>query len=91
MDQLESLRNEASHIASCIKYLLEVQTYCEPPKIETTQQSINQPSNRFDHFIPNDLPTWQWVGNVWRMDVEVHDSVEDLLDTFALIRPKILV
>ncbi|KAG0783823.1 hypothetical protein G6F22_008536 [Rhizopus arrhizus] len=85
MDQLESLRNEASHIASCIKYLLEVQTYCDPPKVETIQQYSNQSSNRFDHFIPNDLPTWQWVGNVWRTDVEVHDSVEDLLDTFALI------
>ncbi|KAG1539522.1 hypothetical protein G6F51_009086 [Rhizopus arrhizus] len=85
MDQLESLRNEASHIANCIKYLLEGQIYCDPPKVETTQQSVNQSSNRFDHFIPNDLPTWQWVGNVWRMDVEVHDSVEDLLDTFALI------
>ncbi|KAG1165385.1 hypothetical protein G6F36_013381 [Rhizopus arrhizus] len=57
MDQLESLRNEASHIANCIKYLLEVQTYCDPPKVETTQQYINQSSNRFDHFIPNDLPT----------------------------------
>ncbi|KAG0891173.1 hypothetical protein G6F33_014133 [Rhizopus arrhizus] len=60
MDQLESLRNEASHIANCIKYLLEVQTYCDPPKVETTQQYINQSSSRFDHFIPNDLPTWQW-------------------------------
>ncbi|EIE79957.1 hypothetical protein RO3G_04662 [Rhizopus delemar RA 99-880] len=85
MDQLESLRNEASHIANCIKYLLEVQKYCDPPKVETTQQSVNQSSNRFDDFIPNDLPTWQWVGNVWRMDVKDHDSVEDLLDTFALI------
>ncbi|KAG1169662.1 hypothetical protein G6F36_012046 [Rhizopus arrhizus] len=85
MDQLESLRNEASHILNCIKCLLEVQTYYDPPNIEATQQLVNQSSTRFDHFIPNGLPTWQWVGNVWRMDVEVHDSVEDLLDTFTLI------
>ncbi|KAG1454083.1 hypothetical protein G6F46_008874 [Rhizopus delemar] len=88
MDQLESLRNEASHILNCIKCLLEVQTYYDPPNIEATQQLVNQSSTRFDHFIPNGLPTWQWVGNVWRMDVEVHDSVEDLLDTFTLIALK---
>ncbi|KAG1610877.1 hypothetical protein G6F44_013526 [Rhizopus delemar] len=40
---------------------------------------------RLDHLIPSDLPVWQWLGNVWKKDSEIHDSVEDLLDTFSLI------
>ncbi|KAG0754392.1 hypothetical protein G6F22_021024 [Rhizopus arrhizus] len=40
---------------------------------------------RSAHVIPPDLPIWQWQGNIWRKEAEAHDSVEDLLDTFALI------
>ena len=90
-DELAKLQEQAVNIKNCIQFLDDAQAFCiSPPTSEgTATSSVGFPGTvlnpRSAHIIPPDLPIWQWRGNVWRKDVDVHDSVEDLLDTFSLI------
>ncbi|KAG1318289.1 hypothetical protein G6F62_012434 [Rhizopus arrhizus] len=90
-EDLRKLQERAVSIKNCIVFLDEAQTFCVTPSL-SANESIPGPklSNttiypRSDHIIPSDLPVWQWRGNVWKKDADIHDSVEDLLDTFSLI------
>ncbi|KAG1038281.1 hypothetical protein G6F43_012711 [Rhizopus delemar] len=90
-EHLTRLQEQAVSIKNCIMFLDEAQAFCVSPPVPTgdmilgssNHTSISYP--RSAHVIPPDLPIWQWQGNVWRKEADVHDSVEDLLDTFALI------
>ncbi|KAG1164886.1 hypothetical protein G6F36_013653 [Rhizopus arrhizus] len=90
-EDLLKLQERAVNIQNCIKFLDEAQVFCVPPSPPVSDPTLSSgPSNRnshsrLDHLIPSDLPVWQWRGNVWRKDADIHDSVEDLLDTFSLI------
>ncbi|KAG1036455.1 hypothetical protein G6F43_013047 [Rhizopus delemar] len=90
-EDLLKLQERAVNIQNCIKFLDEAQAFCVPPPPAISEASFsadltnrNHPP-RLNHLIPSDLPVWQWRGNIWRKDADVHDSVEDLLDTFSLI------
>ncbi|KAG1075537.1 hypothetical protein G6F42_025606 [Rhizopus arrhizus] len=84
-------QEQAVSIKNCIMFLDEAQAFCVSPPIPTGDiilgpgHATNVSHPRSAHVIPPDLPTWQWQGNIWRKEAEAHDSVEDLLDTFALI------
>ncbi|KAG1391540.1 hypothetical protein G6F60_012518 [Rhizopus arrhizus] len=89
-EALLKLQERAVNIQNCIKFLDEAQAFCVPPPSTndaTFSSDISSRNShpRLDHLIPSDLPVWQWRGNIWRKDADVHDSVEDLLDTFSLI------
>ncbi|KAG1297297.1 hypothetical protein G6F64_013079 [Rhizopus arrhizus] len=90
-EDLLKLQERAVNIQNCIKFLDEAQAFCVPPPPPISDTSFSadlssrNPNPRLDHLIPSDLPIWQWRGNVWRKDADIHDSVEDLLDTFSLI------
>ncbi|KAG1001484.1 hypothetical protein G6F27_012831 [Rhizopus arrhizus] len=90
-EDLLKLQERAVNIQNCIKFLDEAQAFCVPPHPSTNDATFSSgissrnPHPRLDHLIPSDLPVWQWRGNVWRKDADIHDSVEDLLDTFSLI------
>ncbi|KAG0814717.1 hypothetical protein G6F19_013087 [Rhizopus arrhizus] len=90
-EQLSKLQEQAVSIKNCIMFLDEAQAFCVSPPIPTGDiilgpgHATNVSHPRSAHVIPPDLPTWQWQGNIWRKEAEAHDSVEDLLDTFALI------
>ncbi|KAG1406336.1 hypothetical protein G6F59_012420 [Rhizopus arrhizus] len=89
-EDLLKLQERAVNIQNCIKFLDEAQAFCVPPPSTndaTFSSDISSRNShpRLDHLIPSDLPVWQWRGNIWRKDADVHDSVEDLLDTFSLI------
>ncbi|KAI7898670.1 uncharacterized protein BX663DRAFT_580587, partial [Cokeromyces recurvatus] len=83
-EKLAALQDEANRITGCIKFLDEVQIYCSPKPFIPSSTQIT-PSPRDSHLIPTDLPFWQWQGNVWKKDSDIQGSVEDLLDTFALV------
>ncbi|KAG1321675.1 hypothetical protein G6F63_013684 [Rhizopus arrhizus] len=90
-EQLSKLQEQAVSIKNCIMFLDEAQAFCVSPPMPTGDiilgpgHATNVSHPRSAHVIPPDLPTWQWQGNIWRKEAEAHDSVEDLLDTFALI------
>ncbi|KAG1255806.1 hypothetical protein G6F68_010085 [Rhizopus microsporus] len=90
-EDLRKLQERAVSIKNCIIFLDEAQAFCVTPSL-SANESIPGPKSsnttfypRLDHIIPSDLPVWQWRGNVWKKDADIHDSVEDLLDTFSLI------
>ncbi|KAG1077699.1 hypothetical protein G6F42_024675 [Rhizopus arrhizus] len=90
-EQLSKLQERAVSIKNCIMFLDEAQAFCVSPPMPTGDiilgpgHATNVSHPRSAHVIPPDLPIWQWQGNIWRKEAEAHDSVEDLLDTFALI------
>ncbi|KAG1495737.1 hypothetical protein G6F52_012999 [Rhizopus delemar] len=90
-EHLKGLQERAVTIKNCIMFLDEAQAFCVSPSTPTGEavlgpgNHLNTSYPRSAHVIPPDLPIWQWQGNVWRKEADVHDSVEDLLDTFALI------
>jgi hypothetical protein len=88
-DELKALQDEATRIKNCILFLDEAQALCVTPvylsSTNPTASSIFPSAPRSNHVIPSDLPVWQWRGNIWKKDADVQDSVEDLLDSFALI------
>ncbi|KAG1135576.1 hypothetical protein G6F37_012664 [Rhizopus arrhizus] len=90
-EDLRELQERAVSIKNCIIFLDEAQVFCVTPPLPANESipgsklSNTTVYPRSDHIIPSDLPVWQWRGNVWRKDADIHDSVEDLLDTFSLI------
>ncbi|KAG1038147.1 hypothetical protein G6F43_012738 [Rhizopus delemar] len=90
-EDLLKLQERAVNIQNCIKFLDEAQAFCVPPSPAISEASFSADLTnrnhlpRLNHLILSDLPVWQWRGNIWRKDADVHDSVEDLLDTFSLI------
>ncbi|KAG1537752.1 hypothetical protein G6F49_012718 [Rhizopus delemar] len=90
-EHLTRLQEQAVSIKNCIMFLDEAQAFCVSPPVPTGDMILGSGNNtntsypRSAHVIPPDLPIWQWQGNVWKKKADVHDSVEDLLDTFALI------
>ncbi|KAG1577308.1 hypothetical protein G6F48_012755 [Rhizopus delemar] len=90
-EHLTRLQEQAVSIKNCIMFLDEAQAFCISPPVPTGDMILGSSNHtstsypRSAHVIPPDLPIWQWQGNVWRKEADVHDSVEDLLDTFALI------
>ncbi|KAG1143424.1 hypothetical protein G6F37_012470 [Rhizopus arrhizus] len=90
-EELTKLQEQAVNIKNCIQFLDDAQAFCitPPTPVGNAAFSSGLSSTAFNprsaHIIPPDLPVWQWSGNIWRKDADVHDSVEDLLDTFSLI------
>lgn len=91
MDPLEltTLMAQAETQSRSIRQLEELSAVASstPTTIPATIPSVPAPSilaprNR---FIPADLPTWQWTGNVWNDSAVVHDTVEDLLSVFEMM------
>ncbi|EIE79073.1 hypothetical protein RO3G_03778 [Rhizopus delemar RA 99-880] len=90
-EELTKLQEQAVNIKNCIQFLDDAQAFCITPPTPVGNAVFSPGfsntafNTRSAHIIPPDLPVWQWRGNVWRKDADVHDSVEDLLDTFSLI------
>ncbi|KAG1545597.1 hypothetical protein G6F49_010748 [Rhizopus delemar] len=90
-EELSKLQEQAVNIKNCIQFLDDAQAFCISPSTPVGNTAFSSGfagtalNPRSAHIIPPDLPVWQWRGNIWRKDADVHDSVEDLLDTFSLI------
>lgn len=90
-DELKALQDEATRIKNCILFLDEAESVSSRPSSVANSSSsapafnYHQPASRLNHLIPANLPVWQWRGNEWKKDAGVQDSVEGLLDSFALI------
>ena len=90
-EELTKLQEQAVNIKNCIQFLDDAQAFCITPPTPVGNAAFSSGISstvfnpRSAHIIPPDLPIWQWRGNIWRKDADVHDSVEDLLDTFSLI------
>ncbi|KAG0761189.1 hypothetical protein G6F62_013740 [Rhizopus arrhizus] len=80
-EDLRKLQERAVSIKNCIIFLDEAQAFCVTPSLSASE-SIPGPKSsnttiypRSDHIIPSDLPIWQWRGNVWKKDADIHDSL----------------
>lgn len=90
-DELTALQGEATRIRNCILFLDETRFVCSSPSsianalFSSPSQDYQQSASRLSHLIPSDLPSWQCRGSEWKKDANIHNSVEDPLDSFALI------
>ncbi|RCH98756.1 hypothetical protein CU097_005735 [Rhizopus azygosporus] len=80
-DELTALQDEATRIKNCIFSPSSIANAL----FSSPSPDYQQPASRLSHLIPSDLPVWQWRGSEWKKDANIHNSVEDPLDSFALI------